>query len=252
MSKKITENELVDRFNKLYEKLRRIPNRDEMGHREPIKRLYGNYNNFIRKLGHLPNQLRTKKDYIKYIQGLFKKLKAVPSINDLENEGVYRLSIYQMFGSYNNLLKESGLKTIEMAHTDKTEDELLLDYINISNGLGRWATTGEVKKELGSIDIYENRFGSIIDVRKLVVNDSRLKITDKQIKKPNNRKYTDENIDELIKRAIAKYDNNIKKKELVGFLKQEGGPSINTVMKRKKYTSFRSMIEQEQHLKNRE
>ena len=161
MSRKITRVELIRRFNRLYRELGRAPNRDEMRYRAPIKRLYGGYNNFLREMGHLPNYLRNKKDYIEYIKKLHEELERVPSLNDLENRGVYRLSIYNLFGSYNNLLDEAGLSIREKICTDKTEKELLSDYISICNKLGRWATT----RELESIDIYENRFGSIIEVR---------------------------------------------------------------------------------------
>ena len=187
MSRKITRVELIRRFNRLYRELGRAPNRDEMRYRAPIKRLYGGYNNFLREMGHLPNYLRNKKDYIEYIKKLHEELERVPSLNDLENRGVYRLSIYNLFGSYNNLLDEAGLSIREKICTDKTEKELLSDYIRTCNELGRWATT----RELESVDIYENRFGSVIEVRKLVVDDERLNIKDKTIQKPYYKKYTD-------------------------------------------------------------
>lgn len=238
MSKKVTKAELVERFNQLYNELGRVPNREEMGYTEPIKRLYGGYNNFVRAMGHLPNFLRTKQDYINYIKRLHKKLKRVPSLNDLEDSGVYRLSIYKMFGSYNKLLELAGFETREMTYTDKTEEELLSDYIELCNKLGRWATT----RELESVDIYENRFGSIIEVRKLVVNDERLKIDDKTIVEPR-QKYTDEEIRQFVKDAINRYGLKITKKEFADYLKEVKGPSINTIMKRHKVTSFRKMIE---------
>lgn len=107
---KVNRKEVIEEFNKLYKKLGRIPNRDEMGYRQPVKRLYGGYNNFLRKMGFLPNFLRAKKDYIRYIQELSKELERTPSLNDLEQKGIYRSSIYKMFGSYNNLLRLSGFK----------------------------------------------------------------------------------------------------------------------------------------------
>jgi hypothetical protein len=39
VSKKVTKAELVERFNQLYNELGRVPNREEMGYTEPIKRL---------------------------------------------------------------------------------------------------------------------------------------------------------------------------------------------------------------------
>ncbi|WP_353096271.1 hypothetical protein [Tissierella praeacuta] len=240
MSRKITKEELIERFNKLHKELGRIPNRDEMGHREPIKRLYGNYNNFVREMGYLPNLFRTKEDYINFIQDLSKELGKTPSIFDLEGKGVYALSIYNMFGSYNNLLEEAGFETRGKIYTNKTDEELLLDYINISNKLGRWVKT----RELESIDIYENRFGSIIEVRKLVANDDRLKIKDKAIIKPLYKKYTDDDIDKYIKDAMMIYGNEITKSQFAEYLKSIKGPSINTVTKRRKHTSFREMIKE--------
>lgn len=125
-----------------------------------------------------------------------------------------------------------------MTYTDKTEEELLSDYIELCNKLGRWATT----RELESVDIYENRFGSIIEVRKLVVNDEILKIDDKTIVEPR-QKYTDEEIRQFVKDAINRYGLKITKKEFADYLKEVKGPSINTIMKRHKVTSFRKMIE---------
>jgi hypothetical protein len=236
--KKYSKKELIDIFNTKYKELGRIPNRDEIGYRQPIKRLYGGYNNFLRELGHLPNYLRTKEDYIKYVQKLNKELKKIPSLNDLEDRGVYRLSIYKLFGNYNNLLDLAGFENRRKTYTNKENEELLSDYIELCNKLERWATTRELK----SIDIYENRFGSIIEVRKLVVNDERLKIKDKVIEKPFNRKYSDEQIKEYIDKAMKKYGKEVTKTEMVEFLKNIKGPSINTIMKRYKTTSFKKMI----------
>lgn len=240
MSKKISGKELINKFNKLYIELERIPTRDEMGHREPIKRLYGGYNEFVRALGYLPNFLRTKEDYIKFIQDLSKEINKVPSLIDVEEKGVYSLSIYKMFGSYNNLIEVAGFKSRNKVYTDKTEQELLISYIEKSNKLGRWATG----RELESIDIYENRFGSILEVRKLVANDDKLKIKDKSIIESPYTKYSDEEIEEYIGKAIKKYGKDIKKTEMVEYLKSVNGPSINTITKRKKHTSFREMIKE--------
>ena len=238
MSRKITKGELIKKFNKLYRELGRVPNRDEMGNREPVKRLCGGYNNFLREMGHMPNYLRTKEDYVKYIKKLREEINRIPSQNDLQNRGIYLKSIYDIFGSYNDLLIAAGLNAREKIYTDKTKEELLSNYIKLSNELGRWATT----RELESIDIYENRFGNIIEVRKLVVDDERLKIDDKTIEE-SYRKYTDEEIKDYVKEAIKIYGYSIKKAEFMEYLKEVKGPSINTITKRHKSTSFREMID---------
>lgn len=239
MSKKIAESKLIEKFNKLYNELNRVPTREEMGHREPIKRLFGGYNNFVRNMDYLPNFLRTKDDYIKYIKKLYGELGRVPSQNDLIKNGVYALSIYKMFGSYNNLLKLSGFDTREKVYTDKSNEELLSDYIEQCNKLGRWVTT----RELESIDIYENRFRSIIEVRKLVVDDNRLNISDRAIKEATFKKYTDEEIKQYTIDALILFSYDITKKEFINYLKEVSGPSVNTIMKRYKVTSFRKMID---------
>lgn len=241
---KISKEKIIARFNELYKELERVPNRDELGYRQPINRIYGGYNNFLRELGHLPNFARTENDYIDYVRKLYKELNKVPSLNDLEDKGVYRASIYMMFGSYNNLLRKAGLDTTEIVYTDKTKKELLDDYIEVSNNLGKWATV----RELESINIYENRFGSIVKVRKLVVNDEKLKIGDKTIEE-RFQKYSDEDIEEYVEKAIQKHGKGITKIEMVKFLENIKGPSINTITKRRKATSFRDMIEE--HINNR-
>lgn len=238
LSRKITKEELIERFNKLHNELQRVPTQTEMGHREPIKRLYGGYNEFLRDLDHLPNFLRTKDDYIKYIRNLHKELIHVPSLSDLEHRGIYRLSIYEIFGSYNNLLIAAGFEAREKIYTDKTREELLADYIELCNKIGRWATT----RELESIDIYENRFGSIIEVRKLVLNDPKLLIENKTIKEQH-QKYTDRDIENFLKKSIKIYGETIRTADLIAHLKEIEGPSINTIMKRHKVTSFRKLIE---------
>lgn len=240
MNKKdISKEFLIKRFEDLKSELGRTPNRDEMGYRVHIKKYWNGYNDFLRSQETIPNFKRTKEDYINEIKRIYKEIGKVPSQEYLKDNKILRPeAISFQFGSYNKLLEVAGLDTRDVTRNDKTKEELLDEYIQMCNEYGRWVKG----KELLSVAIYENRFGSLIKLRELAVKSGKLKIKDKRINKPY-EKYTDDEIEDYIIGALRTFGKDIKVSEFKRYLKSVKGCTITTIEKRTKTTSVKELAE---------
>ncbi len=170
---KYTEEELIKHFYDLKEKLGRAPKVKEFKLMTPINRIWGSYNAFLKDIGEKNYSERVKDGYIQKVKNHIKEHGTKPLSTNFEGSG----TIVSVFGSWNNLLRESGVKDIrEARRINMTNDELLEYYINLCNSEDRLITGKELDKTPEYIDyrIFSGRFGGFGRFLKIVVKDMQL------------------------------------------------------------------------------
>lgn len=148
----------------------------------PVRRNWGNYNAFLKDIGEKTLNERTKEKYINQVKSFVKKNKRKPVAIDFR-ENIF--TIARIFGSWNNLLLEAGIKDIRTVNrSNMTDDELLEYYINLCNKIKKLITSKELDRnpEYLNSNIFANRFGGFSGFLKVVVNDKRLEVKDKNYK----------------------------------------------------------------------
>lgn len=217
----------------------------EIGH-TPTKREFPQYQTVATKIGWskalelaglIKNYNRTKKDYISLINECQAKLGTCPSWNDFVQSGHDASIVSDMFGSWNNALKEAELEiNREKVYIGETKEELVAKYITLCNELGYLAGKTELKDNgLYSDQTFRVKFGGINELRKIVLEDSRLKISNRCYKK-GHKKYSKKQVIAIL---IDLYNSNGNKRltttQLKKLHKGKNIPGITTI-----YSAFKT------------
>lgn len=173
---------IQDRSNEL----NRVPTVKDFPSTAVFKRIFGSFTEALRQSNLFPNSYRTKKELLDMLKLLSQKLKKDNvSIEDFTSYFGYAPVVYRYrFGNWNNALEVARLNTNSTYNKfNSTSKEEIIDYyINLCNRLDKWASITEIRTDNKSDHIILNRFGTITNLRKLIANDPRLKISDKNIK----------------------------------------------------------------------
>ena len=191
----------------------------------PVRRSWGNYNAFLKDIGEKTLNERTKEKYINQVKKFVDENGRKPPSAEFSKN---MLTIVRIFGYWNNLLLEAGIKEIRIVNrSNMTDDELLEYYINLCNKENRLITSKELDKNPVYLNshIFGSKFGSFGEFLKVAINDERLKIKDKKCK-IRTEKYTQEEL-----------ENHIKQ-----YLKVNKLASINTYKNRFRTGSFKELV----------
>ncbi|MCD3319512.1 hypothetical protein G8V07_11520 [Clostridium botulinum D/C] len=216
--------------------LNRIPTAKDFPSVAIFKRIFGSFTEALRQSNLPPNSYRTKQELLDMLKLLSKKLnKENIAIEDFVAHFGYAPIIYRYrFGSWNNALEVAGLDTNSTYNKFNTtsKEEIINYYINLCNKLDKWASITDIRIDNKSDHIILNRFGTITNLRKLIANDPRLKISDKNIKEKK-VKYSDEFLKEtLIKIYLDNSQKRLSINKLQEILKNNNLPSLNTFYNR--------------------
>jgi hypothetical protein len=174
-----SEKQLLEPLKRLARKLGYTPSQREV--REAAKRgecpssntyyyNYGTFNAALERAG-LPLNRRvgyTKAFVLKQFRQLSSQLGRRPTRADLDktlgtSQLASRATVVGLFGSFNNFLREVGIRPTTIIRSDA---ELINDLKRLKKALGRVPTGGDIeaahKKGLcADKDVYRNRFGSL-------------------------------------------------------------------------------------------
>ncbi|MBP3916033.1 hypothetical protein [Clostridium sp.] len=225
--------------------LGRTPRYKDLKERKAIVSKFGTWNNALIESGLDIIKVRsyTKEELLTSVTKISELLKRTPTTEDCPT---LARSALTHFGGWNNLLMEAGMK-INSYNTkiEYSDDELLDMYIELSNKLGRFATTREIKKHFGFDSVvYSSRFETLTNVKYKVLNNSKLNIEDCNIL--NRRaKYSMKDINDAIR--VLQEQNNIKpfktRKELILFIRENSLPSLAELTNRKTLKSYKEIFE---------
>ncbi|MBU0963015.1 MAG: hypothetical protein KKD48_03880, partial [Nanoarchaeota archaeon] len=130
-----------------------------------FRRYFGRYNGALKEIGFKPNVIRdyTKEKLIISLENLKKELKRTPKLKDFRNKSLNAPSectYFKYFKSFNNALKEAGIKINR--RRDYTNEELIDCLKNEAEKLRRTPTAVEVQKSRNcpGINTYKEHFGT--------------------------------------------------------------------------------------------
>lgn len=152
----------------------------------------------------------TKSDTIAKFKMIYEKLGTTPSITQLrsaDTQLVYSIMLH--FNRYNNFLDYLNIEyVLDYEHVEKTDEELINDYLDLCNHLGKLATLREVSscEWTVSSEKYLERFGSIHRVREMAGLD---------VGKLGKPFYSREMLDRKITSVIKEYGRDISVKEFL-------------------------------------
>ena len=176
------------------------------------------------------------------IKEIYNRLGRAPTIQEAEKEGLWRLNIYQKFGSWNNFLREANMKTnAEPSKINMTKDELLEYYIKLCNKANKILSQKEIIQVSDvNINVLRNRFTSISKMIDEAQKDERLKV-EFDSGHSGRDKYNIEELEKHLRRFIRVGGNG--KKEFVEYIKANDLASINTYLNRFGETSFKRLLD---------
>ncbi len=235
-----SREEVINYFYEVKNKIGRVPKIKEFKLISPVRRIWGNYNNFLKDIGEENYNERIKEKYIIQVREFVKKNKRKPSSAEFIKN---MLTIVRIFGSWNNLLLEAGIKEIRIVNrSNMTDDELLEYYINLCNREKKLITSKELDKnpEYLNSHIFGSKFGSFGEFLKVAINDGRLKVKDKKYKiRPE--KYNQEELANHIKQYLES-ETIITIQTFKQYLKVNKLASINTYKNRFRKGSFKELM----------
>lgn len=191
-----------------------------------VTRLDMTWSEIIKNLGY-KNEL-TLFEMKQILFGLIEELGHTPSIKELEKYGHCSSMFKKKCGSYNKLLKELNfIPNKTPTKVTESKDELLQQYIDYSNKLGRAATTIDLdnSKKLYNSAVYITRFGNMKNLTMLAGFETRRR-------KPL---YNKRDVNIVLKNLYEKYGRKLTLAELK---KEKVVPSINTMMRLYQTTKF--------------
>ena len=235
-----SREEIVKYFYETKRKLGRVPKVKEFKLISPVRRNWGNYNAFLKDIGEKTLNERTKEKYINQVKKFVDDNGRKPLSAEFSKN---MLTIVRIFGYWNNLLLEAGIKEIRIVNrSNMTDDELLEYYINLCNKENRLITSKELDKNPVYLNshIFGSKFGSFGEFLKVTINDERLKIKDKKCK-IRTEKYTQEELAYHIKQYLES-ETIITIRTFKQYLKVNKLASINTYKNRFRTRSFKELI----------
>ena len=196
-----SREEIIKYFYETKSKLGRVPKVKEFKLISPVRRIWGNYNNFLKDIGEENLSERTREKYINQVKEfVIKNNRKLVSTDFSKN----MLTITGIFSSWNNLLLEAGIKDIRTVNRSKmTDNELLKYYIELCNKENKVITSKELDKtpEYLNSHVFGSKFGSFGEFLKVAINDERLKVKNKKCK-IRSEKYTQEELANHIKQYL--------------------------------------------------
>jgi len=170
---KLSKQKLINHLQELAEDLGKKPTKMEMNDcgewsGSTYQNHFGSWNNaleesgFGRREGGFERRQKdklSKQKLINHLQELAEELNKTPTKIEMDDCGEWSGSTYySYFGSWNNALKEAGLKE-NLAHPKK--ERLVKDLIKLSDKLNKTPTAKEMNKYGDwSVEAYRNNFGT--------------------------------------------------------------------------------------------
>lgn len=190
-----------------------------------------NWDELMKELGLRDETYYSKDLTISKFNDYYRTLGYTPSSNEVrQHDKKLFNSILHHFEKYNRFLDHLGLQYVrDYEHVNKSDDELLEDYLTLCNSLGKLATLKDIRncKWTVSPETYLTRFGSIQEVRKKLGLDEGI---------IQRRIYSRKLLEMKIKRIIEEYGENMSVKEfykLIGCSKATLAKYFNTTSVRK-------------------
>lgn len=148
-----TKEDLINEAIKFYNIHNRSPKNNELKYcRSTISRYWDSWNDFLDecKLQKYKNRngFKTKEEAIIFIQELSKKINKIPNSYDvIRNSNISRECFWNLFGTWDNLLLESGLISKEdIINKDQRIKNSINGLINLYDILGKCPTVNEYDK----------------------------------------------------------------------------------------------------------
>lgn len=89
------------------------------------------------------------------------ELGRTPTLRDAKSIGIRHWAIYYIFGSFNNALRQAGLKPTFNDNKKTTNQELLVTLLSFKKVTNKWPTHAQLKEIGISHTLYPRRFGSM-------------------------------------------------------------------------------------------
>jgi hypothetical protein len=241
-----TKEELIKFIKDKAIKLERTPQSSDFSNLATITKHFGKLSVAIRKAGMVP-YARTNKELLTKLKELKEKLGRSPSIRDADANELPSATYINRFGTWNNALKlaKIGINN-DIPQILDSNEKLISKYIDFCNKLGRLATTKDLNtsEKIYSKNVFENRFESITNLKKIVLQDSRLKISDKTYRE-HPIMYSSTELKEMLKTILEENKNvRLPQNLLVKKLKENGSPSVNTFFRRFNTTKISELWDQ--------
>ena len=238
-----TDVELLNIIKNKAKELGRTPKRREISQHNTIRDRFGSWNNAVNKanLKENNNCIYTDEQLIQIVKNKAKELGRTPSLTDIED--ISRATFFNRFGSWNNVLKIANLEiNHEKTKVEISNEDLIDIYIELCNDLDKFATSRDLDKYCDyKKNVYDARFKGITDLKKLVLHDNRLRISDKTIRE-RSIKYSDEDLKMILEQIyISNNNNTLGRIDLKNYLENNNLPSINTFFRRFKTTKIKEL-----------
>lgn len=175
-----------------------------------LKKMFNNatYNEILLTAGveekYLNAIRRYKEEYLIQAKRVVEHLGYIPSINELERQGVSVKMLKKHYGNYENIVKileEEGYERIRIRKViNETDVELLKLYVDFSNRIGKTASVDDINsnENLPNAGVFVQHFGGMNELRKRAGFEEWDR---------NNKRYTKSKIiDVLLEKIIKKQD----------------------------------------------
>lgn len=169
MSRKITDEDLLEELQKLGEQLGKTPTAADMNERgsysaSACQNHFGTWNNALEAAGYVPKHEREdspdRGELLTELSELAERLGRSPLMEDMDAQGEYSAKLYSTrFESWNEALREAGLET--NVDVGLSSEELISDLKEFTANLGKTPTRREMN-QMGphSPRPYSDRYGS--------------------------------------------------------------------------------------------
>ena len=153
-----------------------------------------------------------KQEYLNRIRKIVERLGYIPTVQELDNEGIVHKNILKYFGSYKTIVreleKENFIRKLERAEVKESNNQLLQMYIDFCNKIQKVASPNDLNNsdEIYNVGVFINRFGGMKELKRL----AGFKINDET----KNKKYTKEAINDKLSKKIIERNKMLTTKEI--------------------------------------
>jgi len=169
-----------------------------------------NWNALMKEIGVREETHYSKDKTVDRFTNIYESLEGTPGSEFIYKEDKKLLgSILFHFGKYNDFLKKLNIAPNKYyGEINKTDDELLIDYLTLCDSLGKLATLREINEceWATSSETYLTRFNSIENVRELLGLDPG---------KPGKRYYSKQLLINRAKRILNEHGKDVSVKEFL-------------------------------------
>lgn len=207
------EKLIINNIQNLAKKLNKAPRKKDYvkEYKSEVFEKFGGYSRLLEKAGFIPFKRinMTKEEIIKMFIEYYKEHHTVPSSMHIPKELPSYDIIFNKFGSYNEFLKElnSGREILNNFATYSKEELIKFLQEKVDKGIIKQSKDLKVNPELPFLETIQYVFNEKITFNELMIAIDRPKLI-KNIKKPEHREYSREQLIEVYKELSDELNKN--------------------------------------------